>query len=170
MFVHKLETCAMCQFCQCLICKGTASMRCHSAYIRPERSLRAPTSKMCGKACGKTYWHIKLPHIWCFFVEVSLGFRGLSVRTTSTRFCHEVVFQPLRGLSVHSSSTLLEEFATIGRMRHGLGVSLGAWKAHTTFTIRSASTSFLVVGWCWKMLILGFYFIEETKAKFQRIL
>ena len=145
MFVHKLETCAMCQFCQCLICRETASMRCHSAYIRPERSLRAPTSKMCGKACGKTYWHIKLPHIWCFFVEVSLGFRGLSV---------------------HSSSTLLEEFATIGRMRHGLGVSLGAWEAHTTFTIRSASTSLLVVGWCWKMLILGFYFIEETKAKF----
>ena len=28
---------------------------------------------MCGKACGKTYWHIKLPHIWRFFVEVSLG-------------------------------------------------------------------------------------------------
>ena len=78
----------MCQFCQCLICKGTASMRCHSAYIRPERSLRAPTSKMCGKACGKTYWHIKLPHIWRFFVEVPLGFRGLSVRTTSTRFCY----------------------------------------------------------------------------------
>ena len=38
----------------------------------------------------------------------------------------------------------------------------------TTFTIRSASTSLLVVGWCWKMLILGYYFIEETKAKFQR--
>ena len=37
-----------------------------------------------------------------------------------------VVFQPLRGLSVHSSSALLEEFATIARMRHGLGVLLSA--------------------------------------------
>ena len=74
-------------------------------------------------SCGKTCCHI--------WTRKSQGcvFKPKLVQICTSQcipYLKMVVFQPLRGLSVHSSSTLLEEFATIARMRHGLGVLLSA--------------------------------------------
>ena len=85
-------------------------------------------------SCGKTCCHIwtrksqgyvfkpKLVQIYCKWRIIMAG----RITSQCIPYLKMVVFQPLRGLSVHTARALLEEFATIARMRHGLGVLLSA--------------------------------------------